>query len=67
MNVERAREVFPTAYENFFAVIEQLWMPHINVCQFVKASLHFQLAGSSLFVDFVYEVLEMESLILVFF
>ena len=42
-------------------------MPHTTVCQAVKVSLQFQLAGSSVFVNFVYVVSETESLVLVFF
>ena len=48
-------------------MIEQLQMPHTTVCQAVKVSLQFQLAGSSGFVNFVYVVSETESHIFVFF
>jgi hypothetical protein len=48
-------------------VTEQLQMPHTTVCQAVKICLRFQLAGSSVFVNFVYVVSETECLIVVFF
>jgi hypothetical protein len=38
MNVEQARELFHAGYENLFAMIEQLQMPHTAVCQAVKLS-----------------------------
>jgi len=45
MNVEPAREVFKTAFENVFAVIEQLQISDTAVCEAVKLSLQLQEAG----------------------
>jgi len=36
MNVEQAREVFHAAHESLLAIIEQLQMPQVPVCQAVK-------------------------------
>jgi hypothetical protein len=38
MNVEEAKEVFHTAYEILFAMIEHLQMPHTTLCLAVKVS-----------------------------
>jgi len=50
MNVEQAREISRAAHESLFAMIEQLQMPHIAVCQAVKVSEQVQEAGLSLCV-----------------
>jgi len=45
MNVEQAREIFPAAHENLFAMTEQLKLPHTTVCQAVKIPQQLQQAG----------------------
>ena len=62
MDVEQAREVFHTAYESLFAMIEQLQMAHTTVYQALKLSYQLQQAGCSLCVDFVCVVSEAEIL-----
>jgi len=39
MNVEQAREMFHSAHESLFAMIDRLQMPHTTVCRAVKIIL----------------------------